>query len=435
MTSMTYAQKIFSSKNFEKTCLFFVYLYSLTVVPFEHIGEVSRNILIILSLPIIFIHHKRLLKDPMVILLGLAIAAQTLSWVNSIIYLPDFANQAPKIDRLAKLFTFIFIAYWLKGKEKRTYILWSLFTVGFIIGCIVHSDFTNEITKALSGRRVDFSIKNAQFTSMFASTCLLILVFLLSRTKKLKTNITRVLSISTILLAIAFSIFVIIASQSRQAWLTLMICMLTLPLLHIIVYKSTNKKAVISIYLVLVMGIIALSQIDFIKKRALKEQNTWYSIFSGNVDHIPMSSIGIRMNSWLEASQWIKERPILGNGPEAIGLVIQQSEKFQGRLKGFGHLHNYHIEVLVSYGLLGLLIIYAMYYWLAKSLLIRQQFDSNIRSFSLFSLVFITFWGCINFFETFNGRTYGVFTHNIIFAGLYTFHLTASITKPKNRDL
>lgn len=434
MTSMTYANNVFSSKNFEKICLFFVYLYSLTVVPFEHVGEISRNILIVLSIPIVFIYRKKFSKDPMVILLVLAISVQTFSWINSLIYFPEFANQAPKIDRLAKLFTFIFLAFWLKGKKNRIYILWSLFIIGFIVGCIVHSDFTNEITKALSGRRVDFSIKNAQFTSMFASICFLVLVFILNqiRIDKLNKNtIIQFLLIPIILGAIVFSVFVIITAQSRQAWVALVISLLMLPVFHTIIYKSTKVKSVILVYLVLVISLISLWQLDFVKNRVLNEQKTWNSIISGDVNHIPMSSIGVRLNSWLEASEWIKERPILGSGPETIGLVIQQSEKFQGRLKGFGHLHNYHIEVLVSYGVLGLLIIYAMYYWLAKSLLIRQQSDKNIKPFTLFSLVFITFWSCINFFETFNGRTYGVFTHNIIFAGLYTFHLTFSIRNKK----
>ncbi|WP_286295382.1 O-antigen ligase family protein [Vibrio apostichopi] len=437
MTSMTYANNIFSSKNFEKICLFFVYLYSLTVVPFEHVGEISRNILIVLSIPIIFIYRKEFSKDPMVILLVLAISVQIFSWINSIIYFPEFANQAPKIDRLAKLFTFIFLAYWLKGKKSRIYILWSFFIIGFIVGCVVHSDFTNEITKALSGHRVDFSIKNSQFTSMFASICFLILVFILNQIRIEKSNINVIIQfllVSTILGAIVFSAFVIITSQSRQAWVALMISILMLPIFHTIIYKATKAtkaKGVILVYLVLAISLISLWQLDFIKNRVLKEHKTWNSIISGDVNHIPMSSIGIRLNSWLEASQWIKERPILGTGPETIGLVIQQSEKFQGRLKGFGHLHNYHIEVLVSYGILGLLIIYAMYYWLAKSLLIRQQSDSNIKPFTLFSLVFIAFWSCINFFETFNGRTYGVFTHNIIFAGLYTFYLTSSLKNKK----
>ena len=437
---MNALETLFQSSKYRYFVLTSIYLFSLTAVPFDNVSNLFRSIFILCSLPIFIIERKHIFKDRMLKLLGLALLIQIASWLNSLIYLPDIANSGPKIDRLAKLFSFVFIAYWLKGSLRNVYLLWGTLAVGFILGCFVHVDFFTEVARAMSGTRVDFAIKNAQFTSMFSGISLLISVFILSQLllkKKpfegISTPLKIVLS-TAIILAFIFFTFITIVTQSRQVWLALAFTLVVSPIFYALVFPKSNRKRIAMSYLLIAITFVGLSQSEIIQQRAMRETGTLQTILSGDLDNIPMTSIGIRVNSWIAASDWIKERPLIGSDAEAISEVIKQSDKFTGSLKGFGHLHNYHIETLVAYGFLGLLLIYILYYWLVRSLFITKKQQPELSDITLFSLMFVTFWACINFFETFNGRSFGVYTHNIMFAGFYTFYLTSSLKKTVKKE-
>ena len=440
MKGMKGMKGIFEHKNYSLVMLMSILLYSLFLISSEDIAKKLQLIFIVGSLPIFFYHKNKIFKDPMLKLLGLALLIQIASWLNSLIYLPDIANSGPKIDRLAKLFSFVFIAYWLKGSLRNVYLLWGTLAVGFILGCFVHVDFFTEVARAMNGTRVDFAIKNAQFTSMFSGISLLISIFILSQLllkKKpfegISTPLKIVLS-TAIILAFIFFTFITIVTQSRQVWLALAFTLVVSPIFYALVFPKSNRKRIVMSYLLIAITFVGLSQSEIIQQRAMRETGTLQTILSGDLDNIPMTSIGIRVNSWIAASDWIKERPLIGSDAEAISEVIQQSDKFTGNLKNFGHLHNYHIETLVAYGFLGLLLIYTLYYWLVRSLFITKKQQPELSDITLFSLMFVTFWACINFFETFNGRSFGVYTHNIMFAGFYTFYLTSSLKSPLKKQ-
>ncbi|WP_415230482.1 O-antigen ligase family protein [Psychromonas sp.] len=428
---------IFEHKNYAMVMLLSILLYSLFLIPNEDIAKIFQLIFIIGSIPIFFYHRSIIFKDPMFKLLVLAIFIAIISWLNAYINLSDIANSFPTVDRLGKLFGFVLMAYWLKGSLRNVYLLWGALAIGFIIGCFVHVNFFNEVTQAINGVRVDFAIKNAQFTSMFSSISLLIcgLIFtqLLSNRKPFQTltHSNKVLLSIFIILGFLFFAFVIIVTQSRQAWLALSIALILSPIFYTAVYQNSNRKFIFISYLLIGVTFAGLSQLEIIHERVLRNTTTLQKIVSGDLDNIAMTSMGIRVNSWIAAADWIKERPIIGSSPAAIPEVIQQSDKFTGDLKRFGHLHNYHIETLVAYGVFGLLLIYTLYYWLVRSLFISQKQQPELKVITLFSLIFVTFWACINCFETFNGRTFGVYTHNIMFAGFYTFYLTSSLNKTK----
>lgn len=431
---------IFQSTKYRYFVLTSIYLFSLTAIPFENISSLFRVIFILFSLPIFIIERKMIFKDSMLKLLGLVLLIQVASWLNSLIYLPDIANSGPKIDRLAKLFSFIFIAYWLKGSLRSVYLLWGTLAVGFIFGCFVHVDFLTEVVRSMHGDRVDFAIKNAQFTSMFSGISLLISAFILSQlllNKKPFEGISaqiKILMFVTLICFLTFFAFVTIVTQARQVWLALGFTIIISPIFYAFVFEKSNRKLIVMSYLLIAITFVGLSQSEIIQQRVMRETGTLQILLSGDLDNIPMTSIGIRVNSWIAATDWIKERPFFGSDSEAIAQVIQQSDKFQGLLKEFGHLHNYHIETLVAYGFIGLFLIYTLYYWLVRSLFIEKKQKPELSGITVFSLIFVTFWACINFFETFNGRSFGVYTHNIMFAGFYTFYLTSSLKSPLKKD-
>lgn len=433
--------EVFKSKRYHVIMLASIYLYALLNVSFPSIGGAFKVVIILGSLGIFYVHRKSIYKEPIVLLLFATLILQVASWYNSTIQIPEFANNTPKIDRLAKLFLFFLMAYWLKGSIRKVFILWTCYIAGFFIGLYNQSGhFFHELYIGLTGVRVDFNIKNAQYTSMFSGASLLISILLFYvvaiKNKLLLSNSLRLILSTVALLSIVFFSTMVVITQSRMVWLGIMVPLCLFPLAKYLSYKDTNFKTLIASYLVIItLSLVTLgTSLSHFKTRSVGDTQTIDKVLDFDFQNIPMSSAGIRINSWVEASNWVKKHPILGVDAEGPGLVIKRSKIFQDRylenesiIKNLRHLHNFHIEVLVSYGLIGLAIIYILYLYIPYSIIKLQ--NNKLQEFALFSLLFISYWLCINFFESFNSRSYGVFTHNIILAGLYTFALNKHLKR------
>ena len=424
-------QRFYRHTTVHQTILVLLCVIAFVSVGFESIGRNLFTLFMIFSAPLLITERKTLMRDPMVKLLGLVLIAQILSWANALYTHPEFAKDIPTLDRLAKLFSFVFIAYWLKGSTRRVLTLLGTFVLGIYVALFFAPDFHQDMLRALSGIRADFDIKNAQFTSMFAGVGMIVCGFNYywgetSDLKKLHKIVLLILNT----FALSGLTWLLVVSQSRQAWLALTVALVVLPIFLSFHSQRCRGKVLVGLYLTIALLIGLFCTSSIVEKRVDTENSVISTIISGDWQHIPMTSIGIRVNSWIEASHWIGEHPILGNSASAIKQVIQQSDKFPPELKAeFGHLHNFHIETLVSYGIVGLLLIYTMYYWLIRSLFIVQRERPELTSFTVFAMMFMAFWLVVNFFETFSSRTFGVYTHNIIFGCLYTFYLASSLKK------
>ncbi|SJL83549.1 O-Antigen ligase [Vibrio palustris] len=402
-------------------------------VGFEDIGKNIFILFLVLSIPMLWIERHTLRKDPVLWLLGALLLAQLASWLNSLHYFPNFALEMPNLDRLAKLFSFVLIAYWLRGSKQIIPWLLMAFSAGIIIAVLADPNFHSQWIRAMNGQRVDFAIKNAQFTSMFAGVGMLIHLFGYHWIRQRFSQYQRwgMLLLNTLMLGALT--WLLIVSQSRQAWLGLAVALGLLPLFLAHVYQQCRGKKLVLFYVIILLCGAAFSQSSIIEKRLNQENSVMDTIAAGDWQHIPMSSVGIRFNSWIEASKWISAHPWLGSSSAAIEEVIAQSPKFSVSLKQrFGHLHNFHIETLVAYGVLGLLLVYTLYYWLLRSLFISMRHDADLKPYMVFAYTFLAFWLVINCFETFSSRTYGVYTHNIIFGCLYTFYFASRLQTQKS---
>jgi O-antigen ligase len=165
-----------------------------------------------------------------------------------------------------------------------------------------------------------------------------------------------------------------------------------------------------------VVIVLALASSQNIRDRVTKESDIIVKIATLQWDNIPMTSVGIRFNSWIESIKYIEKSPLIGTSKESIKLVTQQSEKFQAspKARNIGHLHNYYLETLVAFGVIGLIFI-VIYY---RHIYIRIKNHNSDAEFLLF-LAFLIFWLIINNFESFNSKFYGLYIQNIVFAGIY----------------
>ncbi|MDQ7066902.1 MAG: O-antigen ligase family protein [Sulfurimonas sp.] len=116
--------------------------------------------------------------------------------------------------------------------------------------------------------------------------------------------------IHSLSLIVLFSYLVLI-TQSRQVWLALLIVALIAPIAYIMIHKATAiQTALISLTGILLL-LFLFSNSDTLQKRLLEEQNTFNALIENN-QTIEMTSIGIRINSWMDAKEWIIRHPILG---------------------------------------------------------------------------------------------------------------------------
>ncbi|OOF00887.1 hypothetical protein BZG78_03000 [Salinivibrio sp. MA351] len=415
-------------KRFYKLVRFFLFGYALTAIAFPDAGELFRAFFFTLSVPLLVTHRHLLKKDIFFWIFVGIMAIQGLSWLNSTIHLPQLANDYPHFDRLAKLFIFIPIGLVLQGNNKAAITTLVLFAIGVFIACVTQSDFRQQLELAFQLRRVDFGLKNAQFTSMFAGTVVLVCFGLFFAIKPTKISFTMKSVLSLLLvIALSFSVVLAIVSQSRQVWLAIGAVMFMLPLILMLSGVIKSKKSVFFSYSIVVLLFLSISQSDYIQQRALKEQSVLAKIVSGNLDNIPMTSIGIRINSWLDASKSIAEYPILGLGENGIKHVITSSDKLMalknstsGSLKDLSHLHSNHIELMVAYGIIGFSLVLALYILPCMKAYKGYQVGMTPQWTLILTLCFYLFWFIINGFETFNSRSYGVFSFVIISGVVYS---------------
>lgn len=421
MNFRQYTYSVITHPWYDRIAFSICLLYALLTIISPSISTQLKNGILIMSLPFIALHFQSFKKMTIFILFLFSILIQMTSWVHSWYVIPDYYKSIPDIKRLTDLFLFIFLAIWIKGKEQRTH--WILFTAvtGFIIQACYSGFVHDEFLKGFQGYRVDFGMHNAQYTSMIAAVSILICIYLLNKTKLSLQPCTWIVQV-ILFTYLVLSGFILVISQSRQVWLGFIIILLLSPLIIVKTYQL-NKKSLSFLYLGLAILLGLASQSVIVQKRVMAEDSIITKVAEGNVDHIPMTSVGIRINSWILASNWITDHPVLGASPRAIPLVLRTSKEFnKPELKRFGHLHNYYIETLVAYGILGLTFLFAYYYSISYSIIQSNQKDALV-----FFASFLIFWIIINNFESYNSKTLGIFIHTIVISSLYSKFITKKI--------
>ncbi|AHI33435.1 hypothetical protein AU15_21095 [Marinobacter salarius] len=86
---------------------------------YRDIGDVFFMITFIGTLLSIFYNFKKIKKDPIYIAFFISIAIPLLSWINSIVAIPDLAMPKPSPFFFYSFFIFWFIAYWTRGNTNR----------------------------------------------------------------------------------------------------------------------------------------------------------------------------------------------------------------------------------------------------------------------------------------------------------------------------
>lgn len=411
-----------------------VIIYAFTRTGFPEIARITSTIAGLLGFWGLYKYGKEVNSHILFRFVWCSIIIQSFSWLLSQYSNPEWALAKPDIEQLTRWLVFIPLAWWIAQYRNAIWLMYGFAALGIVISPWTSGYGLKELLDGTHGRRVDFSLENAQHTSLLFG---IVLIGLCSFIKPIiKKN--KLFSIPVILL-ISYCLVVIYISSSRQAWLALVITLLISSLYFVIkaIRKSSIKKQlfILSFFCI---GLIALSHFlmtnEKIVKRVMTEKKAINAVMSLEFDRVPYTSFGIRLHSWIAAIDFIKEKPFLGWGSNGKTLVIKHTKWLPEKVKKhYGHLHNTYLEILVNFGAIGLIFYFSVWIYFIKKLYKEIKKDKIEREIGYFFAAFLCFWSIMNLFESYNHYWTGFFCLHIIMAGILSriWHSTIQSSKKK----
>lgn len=383
---------------------------------------------------ILIVNFRWLKNDRIIQLFGLAIVLPILFYGINYIRDPALATELEGLDKLVKLFFFVPIAWWLGGKFRTTVVFLLLAFFGLLVAMAVNSDLAQQWSLIKRGIRVDYGILNAQHVAQFFGIALIGFLTLGSCCWKLNRLKAKMGLATAVLTGALISLLVVLTTQTRAAMLALALCGALAYLIYSIALLRkpahwATKATVLAIPLLAIL--ITLPFMDSVTKRIQQEQTTLTAIAAGDWNNIPASSLGVRVNTAIVALEWISERPLIGWGGDVNGYAINNSDRLSDSIKNqFGHFHNTLIEFTLAYGVLGLLVLLALYLTLTKqAYLLRNSSNPALQATAQFTLFTLLFFAVINQLESYLFYYSGVFANSVAFAPLYSLILARSSTQ------
>lgn len=389
-------------------------------------GELQRfaeNVMIITFGISAWKHRHQLKSDLVFKLLFLAIVIPwILLGINALIDY-DSAYKYKSINDLVKLLYFLPLAWWMGGtwKAARTFLIIAF--LGLLMAIVLDPGLMQSLERLGAGLRVDFDIHNAQHAALFFGLVFLFSLIVLSQfTKESKFNGTQIL----LLFACLIGAIGLLGTQTRAAYLGILACgLIAITRLFRKGVKSFSGKSTITVILLLALSVGLLVGVfkDVRDGRFSTLSPDVEILLAGKLEQLPFSSVGIRIKSWIEAIEWIVQRPVTGWGAKARADVIQMSNRFPDNYKAiFGHLHNGYLAMLVSYGIVGLAFLFILLIVLLKR--IKMAADTRLYAFACYGLVFFL---VLNLFESLFFYWSGEFALALILAGGYSQYLASSL--------
>lgn len=357
---------------------------------------------------------------------------QLLSWWLALGDHPQWARDNPDTERLARLFIFIAIAWWLRGSQRNVFLIWGLALLAFLMTTVILPAGRESWVVGWTGERVGFGIQNDQHASMLFGVCLLgLLAFARRFCRHGRLHGVRRIGWGALMLMVLSGILL---GQTRAVWLALLCALIVTGLAVACYFKHRYRVRLFNRFslsvgaaLLLVVAAASILFGQVIADRVFAEDQIIMQLLSGHLDSLPYSSIGIRIHSWVAATQWIAERPWVGWGSNGRELVITHTPWLPEQVKDhFGHLHNFFLETWVNYGLLGLTTMLVLTVWVGRITWLAWKRGDMPNDVALFAIAFFCYWVIVNQFESYLSFWTGIYVHNLIVGGLVTLYWRSS---------
>jgi len=174
---------------------------------------------------------------------------------------------------------------------------------------------------------------------------------------------SRILSPLYISMYIFMGLFTISLSSARIAYITIFFGSFIIILLQI-----KNLKLILVSLGIIILTSTTLYQINTIELRTNAAITNFFNYFSKSTDvkSATNNSVGMRLEAWRSSQYIFKERPFVGIGngnyPTVIKKYIEEGLVSSSVIE-MGQAHNTFIEALISKGIIGLALLFMIFYY------------------------------------------------------------------------
>jgi len=410
-----------------KICIIFLLTYAAFRIVYPDLGRFADSVVAVLGFIAIFLYLKPMHKDIGLWLLLSALLIHFFVWSIGTLQQPDLIKGDPDFRNLARLYIFIPIAVWLAGSTRNTFYFWTTASIGLVLATFWLGGVDHWM-RGLEGKRVDFEIHNAQHAGVLLGILFLGIVAMSKRIILGDGN--RIWRVVFWAIALIFSLVGVVVTQTRAVWLGVVVALVGIAIAVLLFNKKRlwqkRSKHVLFISIIFITLAICVGWVakDAVQTRIAAENQVVQKVISDGMDDVPFTSIGVRLHSWVIALDWIEKRPILGWGGNKGGFVLAETKELpQWVRERFGHLHNSYLELLVSYGLIGLFVVLISWSWVVYASYRAWRAKVLPNDVATFGVGFMVFWVIVNFFESYVIYWSGNLVLGLIFGGFYTHYL------------
>jgi O-antigen ligase len=323
-----------------------------------------------------------------------------------------------------RLMLFLPLAWWLGGRPENGYRLYALALAGLFIGVLLDPNLADSLKQASQGQRVDFGFRDAQHTGLLFGIAFLGVVILKGRIEASIKGPRIVASLCFFLLT-SILLMGVIVSQTRAVWLalSLVFSIYIISIIYIAVKKRTSIPIVRgSIFVALAVFAVFSLNYESIDTRLRSGNAALQIILKGDLEQLPYSSIGIRVHYAIAALERIRERPWTGWGYGIRTKYVKESNTIVEEMRENGpqHVHNSYLSLLLSYGVLGLIFVLAIFIYLLNRAWQYYNKEKLPEDIFIFISAFTLFFTVVNAFESYLFIWSGTFSIAIVFAPMYT---------------
>jgi len=307
--------------------------------------------------------------------------------------------------------------------------------LGFLFFLVWHTPYQQWLL-SWKGERADFGFRNSQHAGIFFGAALLCISFFGIRLYRSCRSPFRLPAIVVMIIIFLTFVWGVIATQVIAVWLALgasfcsfLVLGMMTGVFHRAVGWLRDRRRVALVLLVVSLCAIVFDRLEV---RKIVSSRLEYEGINVETIHraadfdeqIQLTSTGARIAMWLAARDWIAERPMLGWGVFSAEKLIDADRRFTSQFKEwFGHLHNSYVEVLVATGIVGLTCMLAIVILIYRSAYLTWRAGAMPLDVFLFSWAFLTFWGIVNFFESYINYKTGFYLNSVMFGFIYAFCL------------
>lgn len=317
--------------------------------------------------------------------------------------------------------TLFWLVGWAMGENvKIWYRVLGLVVISFVIRLTIGFDMAR-ISEALhGGRGFGFSPQTATigFALLMAT---LLLGWVIWRKKILEIFPERFKWPAIGMWLVLFVLFfeALVMAKSRGTWLAALIGFTALVVMKWL--SSDRNKLNWKHVLVSLLAIALVVGLNFntMSNRVDSESSTYEAILHAHsIDDVPYTSAGYRIHMYYYAVQMFKVHPWLGWGAGSTSWLLQHAP--DPNIHQFPHFHSGYFEVLMQFGLVGILLFSAVIIVAALSL--RRSYQQGLvpREFIWFlsaGLVIALVWNGFDVrFEHTDYRFYSLFMMGLLFA-------------------